>query len=66
MKNLPTAKQKGVIIQITRVAFTRRAMAGLEVAVIGPFETVRVRLVLSKLHGSNVITSFTCGPVPGA
>ena len=48
------------IDRVVRDGFGRRY------AVIGPFETVRVLLVLSKVQGFNVNTSFTCGPVPGA
>lgn len=66
LKISPLANRKVLSFRSLAVAFTRRAMAGFEMAVIGPFETVRVRLVLSKVHGFNVITSFTCGPVPGA
>jgi hypothetical protein len=60
----PLANRKVLSLRSLAVAFTRRAMAGFEVAVIAPFETMRVLLVLSKVQGSNVITSFTCGPVP--
>jgi len=66
LKISPLVNRNVLLFRSLAVAFTRRAMAGFEVAVIGPFETVRVRLVLSKVQGFNVITSFTCGPVPGA
>ena len=64
LKISPLKNRKILSFRSLAVAGTRRAMAGFEVAVIGPFETVRVLLVLSKLQGLNVITSFTCGPVP--
>jgi len=65
LKISPLANRKVVSFRSLGVAFTRRAIAGFEVAVIDPFETVRVLLVLSKLQGFNVITSFTCGPISG-
>ena len=66
LKISPLTNRKVLSFKSLAVAFTRRARAGFEVAVIDPFETVRVKLVLSKVQGSNVITSFTCGPAPGA
>jgi len=65
LKTCPLINRKVILFRSLAVALTRRAMAGLEVAVIDPFETVRVLLVLSKLQGFNVITSFTCGPISG-
>jgi hypothetical protein len=65
LKTSPLANRKLLSFRSLEVASTRRAMAGLEVAVIDPFETVIVLLILSKSQGLNVITSFTCGPVSG-
>src|SRR5207248_2639591 len=64
LKISPLVNRNVLSFRSLAMAFTRRAMAGFEVAVIDPCETVRVRLVLSKVQGFNVITSFTCGPVP--
>jgi hypothetical protein len=66
LKTCPLANRKLALFSSLGVALTRRVMAGFDVAVIGPLETVRVLVLLSKVQGFNVITSFTCGPAPGA
>src|SRR5262249_24546005 len=66
LKISPLTNRKVLLFKSLAVAFTRRAMAGFEVAVIDPFETVRVKLVLSKLQRFNVITLLRGGRAPGA
>jgi hypothetical protein len=63
-KTSPLLNTKALLFRSTAAGFITRAMAGFDVTVIGPFETVRLLLVLLKLQILNVITSFTCGPVP--
>ena len=64
LKTCPLANEKLTLFSSSGVALTRRVIAGFDVAVIGPFETVRELVLLSKVQGFNVITSFTCGPCP--
>ena len=66
LKTCPLANRKLALFSSLGVALTRRVMAGFDVVVIYPFYKVMVFVLLSKVQGFNVITSFTCGPAPGA